>query len=217
MGLELVDELSGDVLVGASRVRVFRVAPPGEELAALSFLVGRSRWVFEELDRDLGTGEEARFSIDADHYFAETVETGQTAITLADPGGVPVPSLAAGVPFVGLRLRPRTGYPFPPALTRVVGSVSLAGAPVVGATVTVTPRYQVTASDPTTSTPGTPAFVTLTADDGQYVAWLFPNVNEDFPAPIACDVTATFGAHTGGATNQRVVSGNTNGVSITLT
>src|SRR6185295_16387207 len=99
IGVELTDELSGDTLVGGSQVRVFRAAAPAQELTPLSFLVGRSRWVFENLDRDLGPGEEALFSIDAEHYFSESVESGQTAVTLADPSGIAVPSLAANVPF----------------------------------------------------------------------------------------------------------------------
>lgn len=217
LGLELADELSDDAILGGNRVRVFRASAPDQELRPTTFLVGASRWVFENLP----TTEEVRLVIESDLYFGETLETGQTLPTLVEPapGGVSVPSLTTPAPdgrFVRVRLRPRTGYPFSTAFTRVVGSVLLAGAPVVGADVTVTPRYQV-GTTPGSSTPGSPAFATLTSGDGQFVAWLFPNIAEDNPAPVAFDAAVTFGAATGSVTDRPIVPQTVNGVTIPLT
>jgi hypothetical protein len=214
LGLELVDELTADSLVGASHVTVFRATVPDQELQPTSFLVGRSRWVFE----NLGDAEEIRIDVDSDFYFSEVIETGQTAFTLADPGGVPIPSLLTDATrFVTLRLRPRTGYPFPSALTRIVGSVLLKGSPVPDADVQVTARYRIAAgSDNSAPAPGEPPFETRTGDDGQFVAWLFPNVDQDFPAAIAFDATATVPGHTGTVLDQPVVPQTVNGVTIPL-
>jgi hypothetical protein len=210
LGLELVDELTDDSLVGDSHVGVFRTAVPDQELTPTTFLVGRSRWVFE----NLGTSEELRLVVDADRYFSEVLETGQTVPTLADPAGVAIPSVAVPGGFVRVRLRPRTGYPFTSGFTLVVGSVLFDGAPVTGADVTVTPLFQV-GTTPGNTTPGTP-FVTLTADDGQFVAWLFPDITQDNTAPVAFDVTVTSGALTGSVLNQALVPQTVNGVTITL-
>jgi hypothetical protein len=211
LGLELLDELTSEALVGNSTVRVFRASAPDQELTPTEFLVGLSRWVFEDLDPT----EEVRLVVDADNYFSEVLETGSTAETLADPEGIDIPSVVTdpdGSKFVSVRLRPRTGYPFPNALTRVVGSVLFGGSPVVGATVAVTPRYGTSSS----STPGTPVFHTLTADDGQFVAWLFPNSTQDPPAPVAYDADATDGTHIGNVADQALLSQTINGVVITL-
>ena len=211
LGLELIDELTNGSLVGTSSVIVSLVSVPARVLTPTMFLVGRSRWVFE----NLSPTDEVQLAIQADTYFAETLETNQTVPTLADPGGITVPSVAAPPSLVQVRLRPRTGYPFQGALTRVTGSVLLAGVPVSGAEVALTPRYQ-DPVDPTISDPGTPVFNTLTSDDGQFVAWLFPNIDQDHPTPVAFDVVVTSGAHTGSLTNQPLVPQTANGVTITL-
>jgi hypothetical protein len=210
LGLELIDELTNGSLVGTSSVTVSLVSIPGLVITPTMFLVGRSRWVLENLDPT----EEVQLAIEANGYFSETLQTNQSAPTLADPGGVPVPSVASPPSLVQVRLRPRSGYPFPGSLTRVAGSVLLAGAPVVGATVTVTPRF-VDPVDDTTTDPGTP-FDTLTADDGQFVAWLFPDVTQDHPTPVEFDVTATFGAHTQSLLEQPLLPQVVNGVTLAL-
>src|SRR4051794_29631123 len=91
LGVELLDELPRDALLGVGRVGGFRASAPDQALAPTAFLVGRSRWVFE----NLGTSEEVRLVVDSDNYFSETLETGQTVATLADPAGIDIPSLAA--------------------------------------------------------------------------------------------------------------------------
>src|SRR6185312_1848460 len=210
LGLELVDELTNGSLAGTSSVTVSLISVPGLVISPTMFLVGRSRWVFE----NLSTTDEVTLAIRADGYFAETLETNQTVPTLADPGGITVPSVAAPPSLVQVRLRPRTGYAFPGALTRVAGSVLLAGAPVVGASVAVTPRFE-DPSDPTATVPGTP-FETLTSDDGQFVAWLFPDITQDHPTAIAFDVAVTSGSHTGSLSDQPLVLQTVNGVTIAL-
>ena len=210
LGLELVDELSNGSLVGTSSVTVSQISIPGLILTPTTFLVGRSRWVFE----NLSPTDEVELAIQADGYFSETLETNQTVPTLADPGGITVPSVAAPPSLVQVRLRPRTGYAFPGSLTRVAGSVLLAGVPVVGASVAVTPRF-VDPSDPTATIPGTP-FNTLTSDDGQFVAWLFPDITQENPTPVAFDVAVTSGGHTGSLSDQPLVPQTVNGVTIAL-
>ncbi len=212
LGLELIDELTSGSLAGASNVVVSLVSAPALALAPTTFLVGRSRWVFE----NLSPTDEIQLAIQADGYLSETLETNQTVPTLADPGGVTVPSVAGPPSLVQVRLRPRTGYQFQGSLTRIAGSVLLAGVPVTGAAVAVTPRYQ-DPVNPAISDPGTPVFNTVTADDGQFVAWLFPNIAQDHPAPVAFDVVVTSGAHTGSLTDQPLVPQTVNGVSIVLT
>jgi hypothetical protein len=210
LGLELVDELTDGSLIGTSSVTVTLVSIPGLVVTPTQFLVGRSRWVFENLDPT----EEVQLAIEANGYFSETLETNLSVPTLADPGGVPVPSVASPPSLVRVRLRPRTGYPFSGSLTRVVGSVLLAGAPVPGASVTVTPRFQ----DPVVAgvtDPGTP-FDTLTSEDGQFVAWFFPDISQEHPTPVAFDVTASSGSHTGGVSAQPLVPQTVNGVTVPI-
>jgi hypothetical protein len=170
-GLELVDALTQQALVGASRVIAERASTPGAPVSGMSFLVNRSRWVFEGLDG------EAVFQIDADHYLPATVTTG---------AGFPsVPLTGAGV-LVTVPLRPRSGYPFPPGLTRVIGSVVFDGEPVEGAQVDVFPIFSlsplVEASVPVTF---------FTADDGQYVAWFLPDASQDPPTAVAFRANAS--------------------------
>ena len=211
LGLALIDELTNGSLVGVSNVVVSLASAPETVLTPTMFLVGRSRWAFE----NLSPTDEVRLAIQADGYLSETLATNQTIPTLADPGGVTVPSVAGPPSLVQVRLRPRTGYQFQGALTRIAGSVLLAGVPVTGALVAVTPRYQ-DPSNPAISDPGTPVFNTLTADDGQFVAWLFPNIAQDHPTPVAFDVAVTSGAHSGSLTDQPLVLQTVNGVTITL-
>jgi hypothetical protein len=211
LGLELIDELSNASLIGASSVTVSVASAPDRVLNPTTFLIGRSRWVLE----NLSTADEVLLAIQADAYFSETLQTNQTVATLADPSGITVPSVTAPPNLIQVRLRPRTGYPFQGSLTRVAGSVLLAGAPVTGAAVAVTPRYQ-DPIDPTVSDPGAPVFHTLTADDGQFVAWLFPNIAQDHPTPVAFDVAVTAGGHTGSVNGQPLVPQTVNGVTIAL-
>jgi len=203
LGVELIDELTGGALLGASEITVFRAAVPGQPIEPTQYLVGQSRWVFENLT------EEVRLVIDATGYLSETLVTGQTATPLVGPP-LPVPAVAAGPGYVQLTLRPRTGYPFSPAMTRVVGVVLQGGAPLVGATVALTPRFGASVA---ASVAVPPPFVTLTADDGQFVVWLFPNINQEPPTAVSFDV-AVNGATV--ITNQPLVSQAVNGVTIVL-
>jgi len=211
LGLELIDELTNGSLVGTSSVTVSLVSIPGLVITPTQFLVGRSRWVFENLDPT----EEVRLVIEASGYFSETLQTDQSLPTLVEPTGLPVPSVAAPPSLVQVVLRPRSGYPFQGSLTRVAGSVLLAGAPVAGASVVVTPRF-VDPLDDTATVPGTP-FNTLTSDDGQFVAWLFPDITQDHPTPVAFDVAVDAGGgHTGSVSDQPLVPQTVNAVTIPL-
>jgi hypothetical protein len=171
-GLELVDRLTEQALVASSRILAERVTPAGEPAPGISFLVNRSRWVFEGL-----TGETI-FVIDADHYLPETVITG------VDAPSVPTPDVPGVLHTV--RLTPRSGYPFPPTLTRVIGLVTFRGAPVPAAQVDVFPIFSlsplVEAAVPTSYE---------TADDGQYVAWFTPDPTQDPPTAVAFRANAS--------------------------
>lgn len=150
-GLELVDGLTDGSLLGTSRVSFQLTGPavPGPD--PVQYLVGRSRWVFEEIRTDVV------FTVDADFYHSETII-------------VPAASLNGTIQKV--TMQPRTGYPFPNALTRAVGLARLlSGIPVDGATVQVFPLH----FDPISSTFVTGAMIpTQTTEDGQYVVWFTP-------------------------------------------
>jgi hypothetical protein len=183
-GLELVDELTQGELVGTSQVSFDPVAPPLAGSAPLSFLVNRSRWVFENLDADVV------FSIAADHYLPVSVQTGGSipGVPNADDAGV----------LATVTLRPRTGYPFAPSLTRVVGEVRVSAAIdplrslVFDAQVTITPLHADSA------VPEGPDLVTKTADDGQYVMWFLPDLSKEPPTATAYRATATAIVNVGG-------------------
>lgn len=157
--LELVDGLTGGPLVGSSQVAFELTGPPVAGPEPVMFLVNRSRWVFEQLQNDVV------FSIEAEHYLPE-----KRTVTAAELTG----ALAI------VAMSPRTGYPFPPALTRAVGSVRLvSGEPVPDATVMVTPLHLVTSSS--TFIAG-PTLTARTADDGQYVVWFRPQTGLSDPS-----------------------------------
>lgn len=139
LGIELIDALTGAPVVSASRVDV----GGAEVLRATG-----SRWFVEDA---LPTN--VTVVVDADGYVPETV-------TVALPSGDPAP-------LVEVRLKPRTGYPFPASLTRVVGLVvfDATDVPARGADVTVTPQHGGSA---------VASLVTRTADDGQFAMWFLP-------------------------------------------
>lgn len=139
LGIELIDALTGAPVVGASRVDV----GGAEVLRATS-----SRWFVEETLPATVT-----IVADADGYVSETISV---ALSPADPA-----------PLVEVRLKPRTGYPFPPSLTRVIGLVVFDATelPVRGAEVTVTPEHGGAAGA---------ILVTRTAGDGQFAMWFLP-------------------------------------------
>lgn len=150
-GLELVDQVTRGSIIGASRVSVQSTGPyvPGPEIVV--YRINRSRWIFEELRTD------ATIVVEAEHYHAESV---------------PVTAAVLNGTMLQVQMRPRAGYPFPTALTRVIGSVrSPSGAPVAGAVVQIFPFHLV---------PETSSFVsgtmitTRTTADGQYVMWFEP-------------------------------------------
>jgi hypothetical protein len=152
-GLELVDGLTGGPLLGSSSVRA-----RGTDVKP--FLVRASRWVFEGL-----APPKAVFEIEADSYVPRVLTTGSAE--LPDAVADKAPAVLARV-----MMMPRTGYPFPPTLTRVVGQVRRAGtlAPIEGLTVTVTARHDDVVKG--TSVTGASAQV-VTTDDGQYTFWFF--------------------------------------------
>jgi hypothetical protein len=172
-GLELVDALTGGPLVGSSAVvETFSLVAP--------YLVNGSRWVFENLP-----AQPASFVITADFYVTQTVTT-----------GIAIPNPALGGPgyLATIQMVPRTGYPFPPTLTRVVGLVRLdtsidpLGSPVPDATVTLTPSHVPPPPAAPVPVPD-PSVVVTTTDDGQYTLWFVPQLGES--PPIANQITGS--------------------------
>jgi len=169
--LELVDALTGGSLFGHSAVTE-------TNSGVTPYRVNASRWVFEGLP----SGATANFEITARHYVPQTVTTGGT---LPDPQDGQPGFLAV------VTMMPRTGYPFPASLTRVVGLVRLdsavdAASPAVPqAAVTLTPGHQAggTVNDP-------PVTVTTT-EDGQYTFWFLPQLTDDPPIANRLSATAT--------------------------
>ena len=221
-GLELVDALTGGPLVG-------RNAVVETSSQAAPYLVNASRWVFQTLPTTPAT-----FVITADFYVGQTVTTGST--TLPD-GTVPPDPTSSGPGYLAtITMMPRTGYPFPPTLTRVVGLVQFASAPVAGATVTLTPTHDqpATSSQPASSVPD-PAVTVTTTDDGQYTYWLLPQFTKTTDStgkviyvmespPIANQLTVGVTAILGGISRSRTLALNldpntivTNAPTITLT
>lgn len=181
-GVDLLDELTGDALVGASQIsaEILSSTTNGNATSPTPFRANASRWVFEGLDGDV------RISIAADLYVGATIETGMgeiPAVPAATDAGVLVP----------VALKPRTGYPFPPSLLRVVGRAAVDAAvdpampPIEGARVEVVPKYGDTPGD---------AFSTRTTDDGQFVAWFLAAPNFSPSIPDACDIAVTVDATT---------------------
>lgn len=170
-GLELVDALTGGPLVGWSKVveASSQVVP---------YLVNDSRWVFTGLP-----AATANFVITTRFYVPQTVTTGTVAI--------PDPLISGPGYLATIMMVPRTGYPFPTTLTRVVGLVRIDASidldtPVVpNATVTLTPVH---------SAPPAPPFddaevIVTTTDDGQFTFWFLPQLGET--PPVANELTGT--------------------------
>lgn len=161
-GLELVDALTGGPLLGPSAVTVDSGVEP--------FMIGGSRWIFEDLPAGPAT-----FSISAQGYMP-------LVVLAADLEG-DVPAATAPGLLARVSMTPRTGYPFPTTLTRIVGQVFLhasvdpAAPPVAGAVVTITPRHR---SGPSAFTDD-PDVTLLTTDDGQYTYWFLPDPDQDPP------------------------------------
>jgi hypothetical protein len=150
VGIELVDALTGGPVLAASRVSI-----DGAQVLRAT----RSRWFVEDDLPALAT-----FLVEAVGYVAETVP-------------VAVPPVGAPGVLVEVPLKPRTGYPFPPALTRVVGLVVFddTGLPAHNAEVVVTPEHGAVDGAP---------LATRTTDDGQYAMWFLPALGALSP-PIA--------------------------------
>jgi hypothetical protein len=207
-GLELVDALTGEALIGRSTVtlREIDLSPPlPASVEPLVFLVNRSRWVVEDLDHDV------LFEIAADYYLGEELATG------IDLPPVPPPELPGTL--VTVTLKPRTGYPFPRALTRAVGAVRVD--PSIDPTEPLVPKAQVSITPIYGESPpvdGT-VFETSTADDGQYAVWFLPDLAFEPATAVAFDATAVatvvVGGSpmtlTGGVTNQPLVQQAFNG------
>jgi hypothetical protein len=171
-GLDLIDELTEAPLIGPSNV-TFEFVSTVPTLEPTVFMVDRSRWVFEDLTEDVV------FSITAQFYLSREVQTGV--------GPFPaVPDSAQSGVLAPVRLTPRTGYPFPPTLTRAIGSVRLASdnRPIPNAEVVITPIHA-GLPEPTPLPP------TYTTEDGQYVMWFQPG---DFDPPWATEFSATASA-----------------------
>jgi hypothetical protein len=187
-GLELVDALTGGPLLGRSAV----VLASGD---VEPFLANASRWVFEDLPAGAAT-----FSIEADLYVPRQLTTG----TLALPYSVP-PATSPGA-LVRVLMMPRTGYPFPPTLTRVVGQVRLdpsvdpASPPVAGAEVAITPRH----NDGTT-TVDDPDITVYTTEDGQYTLWFVADPDRNPPIANELVATASAGGYGGSLSTQTLI------------
>ena len=180
-GLELVDQLTSGPLVAGSSVSV--PAQPD----AVVFQSTRSRWAFERLDGS----SPVQISVDAQHYLPTILVTGT-------PPFAALPASGPG-PLVQVLMVPRTGYPFPPTLTRVGGQVLFQATPTslyepaTDALIRVTPRHRNTI-DPSAPLHSGPHLFTRTADDGQYTMWFLPDpsVPPDYErVPSRCRVRAT--------------------------
>jgi hypothetical protein len=86
-----------------------------------------------------------------------------------------VPSAPA--PLIEVSMRPRTGYPFPPSLTRLVGLI------VFDDTGLIAPGAQVKVYAEHGGASGASASF-YAADDGQYTAWFLPEAS-GFTPPLA--------------------------------
>jgi hypothetical protein len=166
-GLQLVDALTGGPIVGSSAV---------VELSSgmVPYLADGSRWVFTALP-----AAPATFQVTADFYVPQTLATG---------GGLPDP-VAGGPGFLAtVTMMPRTGYPFPPTLTRVVAQARYKGTPVPNATVKLVALH---------SGSPDPQVTLTTTDDGQFTFWFLPE--QSMTPPIADHITVqvTDGFHTG--------------------
>ncbi len=180
-GLELVDELTGTALLGSSRVSYSLVGAPVPSAGPVVFELGNARWVFEDLAQDVV------FQIQTEHYLPRQLQTG------LDLPAVPT-SLVPGV-FAPVALQPRAGYPFPPSLTRAIGSIKLDASldplksPVVGAQVVVTPKH---GASPAAT------YTTFTDEGGQYVVWFEPDPTLTPAWSTSFDVAATAVVDIGG-------------------
>jgi hypothetical protein len=179
-GLELIDAITQGSLIGRSAVTE-------TSSGIMPFLVNRARWVFANLPPSVAT-----FVITAPFYVEQTVTTG---------GSIPNPPASGAGFLLSVQMMPRTGYPFSPTLTRVVGLVRLAASvnptsPIVpNATVTLQPSHYDPVGGTTTFDP--PVTVPTT-DDGQFTYWFLPMLTET-PA-IANQLTGTVAdgsGHTG--------------------
>lgn len=163
-GFELVDALTGGPAIGPTRVAV-----AGQD--AMGYPLPRARWAFERLAPDVPTS----FDVEADLYLPRLG---------IEPGADEMPPIpdddphAQGV-VVRVELEPRTGYPFPAHLTRLVGAVRYQGRWVAGASVTTTPRFGAVAGE---------ARETRTASDGQYTVWFEPDPTQAPALPTTCDL-----------------------------
>jgi hypothetical protein len=133
----------------------------------------------------------ARFVIRARHYLSQTLVTDD--ITLPNP--------TAGVPpnVVVVKMLPRTGYPFSPTLTRVVGLVRVGASvdstmpPIPDAVVTLTAVHTHVPTPPPVLPPvvvNDPPVTVTTTEDGQYTYWFFPEGGGVHP-PLANGLSVT--------------------------
>ncbi|MEM9189376.1 MAG: hypothetical protein AAGF12_09380 [Myxococcota bacterium] len=185
-GVELVDKLTGGTPVGFTRVNA-------DDSQAHPFSTAPALWVFERLSSD-----PTEISIRSDHYLPEAF-----VVDLPLPMSSDVPRMQT-VP-----LSPRTGYPFPATLTRVVGVVRIDRGPdgihpAAGASVEVRPQHQAVGGGVPHS--GSP-LVTRSADDGQYTMWFqsdgtVPDTHASLP--FRCDIEVT--ADVGGVPTTRLLS-----------
>jgi len=188
-GLELVDELTNGPLVSTSSVSFEPVGPLVPGSGPTVFTVGDSRWVYENLEQDV------TFAVSADHYLSRELETG------TDLPAVPGDDVA-GV-LASVSMKPAPGYPFPPSLTRAIGSVRLAAAvdatkpPIPGAEVTITPMHDLAS--------GTD-FVTFSDDSGQYAVWFLPDPSQSPPWATGFTASAQATVDIGGT--PTLVTGN---------
>jgi hypothetical protein len=173
-GLELVDALTGGPLLGWN-------AAVETSTQTKPYRVNASRWVFTMLP-----AAPVEFAITAELYVGQTVSTG---------GTLPNPTASGPGYLATIMMMPRTGYPFSPTLTRVVGLVEYASAPVAGATVDLIPTHQ-----------GSPdsTVTVMTTDDGQFTYWFLPQLGKT-PA-IADQLTGTVSATINGTSRTGTVS-----------
>lgn len=162
LGLDLRDALTGGPLIGSVVVSV-----PGIDTAQI-YRTQASTYAVEAVPAGVAT-----FRIESPNY------VGQDVVAT-------VPAVSSAAALVPVTLQPRTGYPFPTALTRVLGMVRYQPSPAVppvlaaGAEIRVRGVYQPVSGPP--SPVNGPPLDTFVTDDGQYTAWFLPLGAPSLPA-----------------------------------
>ncbi len=173
--LDLVDAITLGPIQGSSAVVEMNSG-------MVPYLVNGSRWVFDALP-----AAQAVFVITSDYYVTQTITTTVTP-------GFPDPVVGGPGYLATVTMAPRTGYPFPPTLTRVVAQAKRVV--VVGEPATPVPNAIVTLTAFHAGSPDTAVTLTTT-DDGQFTYWFLAETTKTPPVADTITVHVTDGVHSG--------------------